>query len=534
MNPDRWKRIKALFDEACAMSPPARNAFLEDACGNDADLRKEVASLLAGADSSGFLEKPVYAEAPELFDDADDEAAERLLNGKLGSYEILRRLGSGGMGIVYLGRDARLDRLVAIKIISPRGAYDAILRERFMREARAACKLMHPGIAAVFSLEEGAEGLYAVFEYVPGRTLRKVLSAGALPFQEVLDIARQITEALAAAHAQGIVHRDLKPENIMLTDDGRVKILDFGLARIEAADGAANITAAGLTCAGAFIGTPAYASPEQLSGNPAERATDIFSLGILIYELATGRHPFGGGGALSTAARILQSEAEDISLINNSIPEEFSRIARRCLRKNPEDRYADARELLDDLKQFTEAFTSFRKLCDKPSQERSTEVEALREIPGTTLRKSDAGRDIEKSGASSAFWWWQFHQAVAGFGYYGMLYPLWRVKEWLGGVEGSLLFFPALIAVGVAANLRLHLWFTSSFYKSELNEQMRNVARWIRRADWLFVVMLAVSALRIHTLHAIIATLLMAVAIGGWVAFYLIEPATAKAALNRG
>ena len=260
--------------------------------------------------------------------------------------------------------------------------------------------------------------------------------------------------------------------------------------------GTAANTDARLTRTGAFLGTPGYASPEQLSGKPVNCATDIFSLGILLYELATGRHPFAAIDSVATIARIIQDEVESPSRLNASIPAAFDRVILRCLRKRPEERYVSVRELLSALEHLTSGTPKTAEVSPK------------------------------------AFRWWQIHQAVAGFGYYGMLYPLWRVKEWLGGVEGSLLFFPALIAVGVAANLRLHLWFTSSSYRSELPEQRRKVSGWIRCADWVFVIMLAVTALRIHTLHAIIATLLMAVAIGAFVAFHLIESATAKAAFD--
>ena len=486
MNPERWRQIKDLFENAVQKSTEERTLFLDTACKNDPDLRHEIENLLAHDRADSFLEKPVQ------FEPSAGNTADKLIGRKIGPYEILGELGRGGMGIVCLGYDARLDRKVAVKMISPHGAYDAELHERLKTEARAVGRLSHPGIATVFSLEEGEDGLYAVFEHVSGRTLREILSAGVPAFSKVLDIALQTAQAIEAAHEKGIVHRDLKPENIMQTEDGRVKILDFGLARM----GTAANTDARLTRTGAFLGTPGYASPEQLSGKPVNCATDIFSLGILLYELATGRHPFAAIDSVTTIARIIQDEVESPSRLNAAIPAAFDRIILRCLRKRPEERYVSVRELLAALEHLT----------------------------------SGAPETVEVS--PTAFRWWQFHQAVAGFGYYGMLYPLWRVKEWLGGVEGSLLFFPALIAVGVAANLRLHLWFTSSSYRSELPEQRRKVSGWIRCADWVFVIMLAVTALRIHTLHAIIATLLMAVAIGAFVAFHLIESATAKAAFD--
>jgi len=496
VNPERWRLIKTLFTQAAAKSAEDRAVFLEKACGGDAELRDEIENLLAEDRADDFLEKPVYAAAPGLFENATatGAAAENLVGKTLGPYEILRELGRGGMGVVYLGRDTRLDREAAVKLISPHGAYDARLYDRLRLEARAAGKLTHPGIAAVYALEECEAGLYAAFEYVEGRTLRELVAAGALHFSKAANIVIQAAEAISAAHAQGIVHRDLKPENIMLTGDGRVKILDFGLAGIESAGGAGT----GLTQNGAFLGTPAYASPEQLLGHPVGYASDIFSLGVLFYELAAGRHPFGGDDSIVTIARVLQGDFEDPSAVNDAVPQAFDGIARRCLRKNPEDRYAGMNDLLADLRAFS----------------------------------SGGNHEPRLQFHTKALFWWRFHQAAAGFCYYGMLYPLWRVKEWLGGVEGSILFFPALVAVGIAANLRLHLWFTSCFYRDNLGKQCRNVAGWIRRADWIFVVMLAATALRIHTLHAIIATLLMGAAVGALAAFYWVEPATAKAAFK--
>ena len=246
------------------------------------------------------------------------------------------------------------------------------------------------------------------------------------------------------------------------------------------------------------MGTPAYASPEQLLGAEVDRRTDIFSFGVLLYELAAGKHPFGTADSMSTIARILEADVADLSRVNPEIPEGLDTVIRRCLKKKPADRYGNTQHLVEDLERLV------------------------------------TGRGVQPEVHSgAALWWWQFHQACAGFGYYGMLYPMWRVKQWIGGIEGSLYFFPALIAVGVAANLRLHLWFTSACYVSELYRQRQKVSRWIRWADWLFVFMLAVTSVRIHTIHAIIATLLMAVAIGALVAFSLIEPTSARAALDR-
>lgn len=488
MKPERWKHLKALFETVVEKDAAAQAAYLDDACGADADLRRELEALLARHSQDSFLEKPVRELLPEFPADAPETMAGK----RLGPYEIIRRIGRGGMGIVYLGRDTRLDRQVAIKMVAPAHLNDPGHMERLRIEARAAARLAHPGIATVFSLEESGDGWFMVTEYVQGHTLREALKSGRSPFARVLDIAVQIAGALAAAHEQGVIHRDLKPDNIMLTQSGAIKILDFGLAKIDSRS--LSVMETRLTRSGMFLGTPAYASPEQLLGNPVDHTTDIFSFGILLYEMTLGRHPFGTTDSMATIARILEGDMAEPSHASAAIPRDFGRLVRRCLAKQPQDRYRSTRDLLLDLQRLTDAPP------DRPA---------------------------------AALWWWQFHQACAAFGYYGMLYPLWRVREWLGGVDGSLLFFPALVAVGVSANLRLHLWFMSRFYAAALADQRCRAGRWIRWADWLFVLMLALTAVYIHNSHARIATLLLSVSVGSLVAFLIIEPATAKVALDR-
>jgi hypothetical protein len=493
---ERWLRIKEIYLEALNKDASERAAFLDEACRSDASLREEVESYLKSQGS--FLEKPAYEVDPELLESRMEEISG---GSKIGRYPVTGKIGRGGMGIVYLARDTQLDRPVAIKMLLPKYTGDMQRRERLKREARAAARFSHPAIATVYSLEECGGNLCMVSEYVPGPTLRQKMDSGEIVFSRVLDIAIQIADALAVAHEHGIVHRDLKPENVKLTESGSVKILDFGLARVKSVDSTSSTPT--LTREGMFVGTPAYASPEQLRGSEVDRNTDIFSFGILLYEMAVRQHPFRAADSNSIIARILEAEAADIRQINPDIPPDFDRIIRRCMNKNSHERYHNTRDLLVELQQLLNA------------------------------------PDKKKNATSRApLWWWQFHQAVAGFGYYGMLYPLWWVREDLAHrqmreLEGSLLFFPALIAVGIAANLRFHLWFTSRFYVSGLQEQRRKVWRWIRFGDLLFVLVLAVTAVRIHSIHAIIATLLLSVAIGSFVAFCLIEPATAKAALDK-
>jgi serine/threonine protein kinase len=490
LNPERWQQLKRLVEAALEKDISVRSAFLDEACGQDEGLRKEVELLLDGYRQDDFLEKPAHEAVPELF---QSEVEDTLVGKWLGAYEVTGKIGHGGMGIVYLARDHRLDRPVAIKMLAPKYTSNLQFRERLKREARAAAKLSHPGIATVYALEQFDDALYMVSEYVRGETLLKLIESGPVPVSQLIDIAIQLSGALAAAHEQGIIHRDLKPENVIRTESGAIKILDFGLARLETKmdlDPGTRITRIGM-----FLGTPAYASPEQLLGSEVDRRTDIFSFGVILYELAIGRHPFIGTDSMSTVARILEAEVPDLTHINPSIPKALDKLTRRCLKKKPEDRYRDARALQKELAQLSVQ----RKI-----------VPAAR--------------------SSSAIWWWQFHQAFAGFGYYAMLYPLWVVKKSFLGIEGSLYFFPGVVAVGVAANLRLHLWFTSRFFLSEFHAQRQRVFRWIRWADWLFVIMLVISAIRIHTVHAVYATILLGAAMGSLVGFSLIEPTTTRAA----
>ena len=493
MNPERWQLLKEVFERAYEKPQSERAAFLDNACCADPALRKEVDELLEKAGSNTFLEAPAYQAVPELMESCADDS---IVGTQLGPYSVAKLIGRGEMGIVYLARDTRLDRPVAIKMLSPRYMGDDHRRERMKREARAAARLSHPGIATVFSLEEFDNSVCIVSEYVQGCTLRQIMSAEQPSMESILDIAFQLAAALTAAHEQGIVHRDLKPENIMRTESGDIKILDFGLARLEPKDGKSSSIR--LTRTGMFLGTPAYSSPEQLRGDAVDRNTDIFSLGIILYELAAGRHPFYAPEPMATIARILDGEIADLTHANRPAPQEFNRIVRRCLNKKPAERYSNTNDLLGEL----------RNLRDP--------AHAIPDRPG-----------------GGSLWWWQFHQAVAGFGYYGMLYPLWWVHEELKGLEGSLLFFPALIAVGIAANLRLHLWFMSRFYLDQLHEQRRTVSRWIRFGDWLFVLMLAAAGARVLAVHARIATLLLSVAVGSLVGFLLIEPATARASVDK-
>jgi serine/threonine protein kinase len=510
-NHERWRLIKEIFDQAVEMDPDRQSELLDKACAENPSLRAELESLLASHETSdGFMEKPVFAEAPHLF---EDSSVSMTVGRQLGQYRVISELGKGGMGVVYLAEDTRLGRQVAMKAVAPRLTSQEQLRERFRREARATASLSHPGIATVYSLEEFDGVLYIISEYVRGETLRAELARGPMHAKRLLETAVELASAVAAAHKEGIVHRDLKPENVIRSSEGRIKILDFGLASIQDDRRLAETTAPMLTRAGTFLGTAAYASPEQLRGRPAGFSSDVFSLGVMMYEMASGNHPFGGSDSISTVARILEREPEDLSRVCELSPSGMGRIITKCLSKEPADRYPSARELGEDLEALL-------------LQERALRTRSETSTPRTTVPEA------QKPARTTPLWWWQFHQVVVGLGYYLMLFPIWKVRAWTGEAWGTPLFFLSILAVGIAANLRLHLCFTSKFYPSQLTMQRKRVAPWIRIADLAFVVLLLAAAAAIFKSHAFWAALHLGVAIGSLVSVLAIEPATEHAAFE--
>jgi predicted Ser/Thr protein kinase len=429
-----------------------------------------------------------------------------MIGREIGPYRVLEQLGKGGMGVVFLAEDTRLARKVALKVLAPQLTSGEAHRERLRREARAAAALAHPGVATVYSLEEFEGTLFIVSEYVRGEILRSELARGPLHTMLLLDTAVDISATLAAAHAHGVIHRDLKPENLIRTAEGKIKILDFGLARLEV-EVPAGQSEKKLTRAGTFVGTPAYASPEQLRGLEVDSRTDLFSLGVTLYELASGVHPFGGRDSISTVARILEKDPIDLTQLSPLSPARLDQIIRKCLDKSPDGRYASAHDLAIDLRRLRQ------------------EVEGARAQPSQPLAASVAS-------GLGPLWWWQFHQVAVAVASYFLLYPLWRVREWIGGLSGSAIFFGALISVGIAANLRLHLWFTSRFYLSELAGQRRRALRWLRSSEMLFMVILVAAAGSIERIHAFWAALILGSATAYLVSFLAIEPATTRAALG--
>ncbi|MCL4812871.1 MAG: serine/threonine protein kinase, partial [Vicinamibacteraceae bacterium] len=360
-SPDRdvWARVTDLFTRALERPAAERDAFIDGEAAGDVRLAEEVRSLIATHErAAGFIERPAVedagADAPRARESPPDASGSPPdVEGRMvGHYRLHRVLGEGGMGVVYLAEDTRLRRRVALKALAPRYTGDAVRVERLRREARAAAALAHPGIATIYALEEIDGQLFIASEFVEGETLRDELRRGAAGPERARQTALALARALGAAHARGIVHRDLKPENILRTPAGGVKILDFGIARFDDAPE----TLMSLTVEGTVLGTPAYMSPEQIRGGPVDARSDIFSLGIVVCELATGVHPFGGdaGGPASTIARILEdSPVGLVTLAGASGGDDaalrLDQVIRTCLQKSPSARFPSADALADAL-----------------------------------------------------------------------------------------------------------------------------------------------------------------------------------------
>jgi eukaryotic-like serine/threonine-protein kinase len=302
---------------------------------------------------------------------------------RLGPYEILVPLGAGGMGEVYRARDGRLGREVAVKVLSEEFSADPDRRKRFEQEARSASALNHPNIVTIHDIGSSNSTTYIAMELVDGRTLREILHSGPLPTKRLLDLAFQIADGLANAHSAGIVHRDLKPENVMVSRDGVVKILDFGLAKLVKATPAESShlpTTANQTRAGTVLGTVGYMSPEQASGKPLDFRSDQFSLGAILYEIATGKRAFQRGTAAETLTAIIREEPEPPATLNPAIPTPFRWILERCLQKDPEERYASTRDLARDIKSIREHLSDFSDLSASGESLRLTG--AKKRLPG--------------------------------------------------------------------------------------------------------------------------------------------------------
>jgi len=345
MTPARLQNIEELFASAVARSAEERDAFLEEACAGDASLRREVKALLAAdseTDDFAQIASGVAAEWTATNDHRD------LVGQTFGRYKIIAPLAEGGMGEVFLAEDLTLHRKAAIKFLPRKFTRDADRLRRFEQEARAVSALNHPNIITIYEVGQWDSTHFIASEFIEGETLNEKGQNGRLRLDEVLEIGCQTAGALAAAHAAGIVHRDIKPANIMLRRDGYIKVLDFGLAKLSSA-AAPQLD---VTEAGRVMGTVNYMSPEQALGKPLDHRTDIFSLGVVLYEIATGSRLFAGDSEAATYNRILNQEPPPLRKVDPALPEELDLVLRRALEKNPERRYQSATDFRNDLRRL--------------------------------------------------------------------------------------------------------------------------------------------------------------------------------------
>lgn len=349
MDAERWKRIDEIFHAALDCEPSARASFITKACKEDESLRSEIEALIASHEKeSSFFETPPSELAAELL------AKKTGYEGKIGHYQILKKIGSGGMGEVYLAEDTRLNRRVALKLLPPEFTKDSDRIRRFEREARAVSALNHPNILTIYDVGQIDSSSFIASEFIDGETLRQRMRASPMPLKEILTICIQAAEALDAAHQAGVIHRDIKPENIMIRKDGYVKVLDFGLAKsiepINTADASKLMTRSMAdTEAGMAIGTVRYMSPEQARGLKLDARTDLFSLGILLYEMIAGRAPFNAPTSQDMLVAILEKYPAPLRNYAD-VSEELQWIVNKALAKDVDERYQTAKDFLTDLK----------------------------------------------------------------------------------------------------------------------------------------------------------------------------------------
>jgi serine/threonine protein kinase/tetratricopeptide (TPR) repeat protein len=395
---DRWRRIEALFYEALELKPQEHSEFLAKNCPDDADLRKEIETLLASATKPlDLLQKPVNDAAHQIM-----AAKRREMIGPgthLAHYEITSLLGAGGMGEVYLAEDTRLRRKVALKLLRPELTRDERDFRRFEHEALAASALNHPNILTIYEFGQ-ADGLHFIAsEFIDGATLRQRMANGRLELNPSIDIAIQIASALAAAHASGIVHRDIKPDNVIVRTDGIVKVLDFGIAKLserrleETIRRTASALASSASEPGTIVGTVKYMSPEQARGIAVDARSDIFTLGSVIYEMVAGRAPFQGDTASDVIAEILKVDPPPPAEFSPDVPRELERIMTKALRKDRETRYQAVRDLLidlQDLKKEAEFRAEFQAKVQGSLLSGPLKIRSGTNTPVRTIRPADS------------------------------------------------------------------------------------------------------------------------------------------------
>jgi predicted Ser/Thr protein kinase len=485
MTPAQRQRVCELFEAAIDRPPLDVRPWIQSQTPDDPDVLAEVLSLFDHHSQAGaFLTKPIGDRMADLFD--DDVTFEP--GAVIGSYTVIREIGRGGFSRVYLATDARLKRDVALKALRPSLTRDPVQRERLRREAQAAAGLTHPGICTIYAFEEDNDDVFIISEYIEGHSLREDIKEGRRPsVATLIESGRELADALASAHAKGITHRDLKPENVMRTREGRLKILDFGLALVDGS-AAGGEALPRMTVEGAVIGTPGYMAPEQLKGGSIDARTDIFSFGVLMYEYASGVHPFDGETDMDRMARVLESEPRAIRELRPDLPELAAFAISRCLRKKPAERFSAVSDIVPAL--------------------------SAAEDPASSTR---------------AVAWWRNHQLIVLAMYFLASALAWQIKEWQHGVADTAFVAIAVMST-IAGILRGHLLFTERMNPSGFRAELRRAQTGTLAVDLLIAAVLAGISAQLATTRPLAGTLSIALAIGIAFTRLVIEPTTTRAA----
>ena len=488
MTPSQWQRVRELFEAALEMPSSAAREWIQAEAADDSEVSAEALSLFEYSTRAGaFLTKPIGDRMADLFE--DDRRFEP--GSGLGPYVIVGELGRGGMGRVYLANDTRLKRTVALKALLPALTRDPVQRERLRREAQAAAGLTHPGICTIYALEEIGDDVFVVAEFVDGRSLREEIASRQRPsVAALIESSRELIEALASAHAKGITHRDLKPENVMRTKEGRLKILDFGLALVDGHAAGGEVLPR-MTVDGAVVGTPGYMAPEQLKRGVIDARADIFAFGVLMYEYASGVHPFDGQTDIDRMARVLESEPRPLRELRPDVPSAFVVAITRCLRKVPAERFGSVVEIAPAL---TVAIP-----------------------PGSSSRVTE---------------WWRTHQLIALSLYFLASALAWQIKEWRHGLADSAFISVAVLST-IGGFFRGHLLFTERMNPAAFDAERLRAHPITVAVDLFLAAILAVEGWQLTAVRPLAGTLTIALSIGLALTRLVIEPTTTRAAFEK-
>jgi len=456
----------------------------------------------------------------------------------LGHYRIEAKLGEGGMGVVYQAFDTHLDRPVAIKILRADATTSLERQRRFVQEAKAASALNHPNIIHIYDISSSGDTDFIAMEFVAGKTLHQLIGKNDLPLKDTLKYSIQIADALARAHSAGIVHRDLKPANIMIDEDGRVKLLDFGLAKLtektvdfEGATATMTAADAPLTEEGSIVGTVAYMSPEQAEGTKVDARSDIFSFGSVLYEMVTGRRPFEGATKMSTISAILQKEPPPPGGLAPNLPPELEKIILRCLRKDRDRRTQHIDDVKLALEELRDDSTPGKQ---SPASKGSDQTPARDSDSVKTTKPEEQPALVRKlfgSASPKPYRVWEIlhikiclHSAL-------LLYLAWRFKNVTSGAWSLALFFAILFCGTIQSLMAAVLLFVGGLDREFLRSEARKFAPWLRAfglADGALAISMAVWMAEGHT---ILAALIAFVGIGIGATALTLKPVIDRAAI---